>query len=258
MKNLYRNAAWLYDLERDNDILTADIPFYIEYAQKQNGEILELGCGTGRVALALAKEGFNITGLDLSQQMLDVFKAKLENPSLSGKVDLVHGDIADFSLGRKFALITAPFRVFQCLTKDNDVANSLKCIREHLTDDGVFIVNVFNPIIPQNESWENWSSPEEITDFEGVDKKTGAHIIRKHCKERIDETNQIIYPYFVHEVTYPNGGTERLVDHLQLKYYYRPQLHAAVETAGLIITEEFSWYDKSPPGGREIILVCKK
>jgi len=259
MKNLFRNSAWLYDVERDNDHLTADIPFYIEYAREQSGEILELGCGTGRVALALAKEGFNVTGLDLSQQMLDVFQEKLvDNPSIAGKVELIHGNMADFSLGRRFALIMAPFRVFQCLTSNDDIASSLKCIREHLTDDGIFIVNVFNPKITANESWDSWDSPDEIIDFEGIDKKTGAHVIRKHCKERIDMANQVIYPYFVHQVTYPDGRAERIVDHLQLKYYYRHQLRAVVEAAGLTITEEYSWYDKTPPGGREIIFVCRK
>ena len=76
MENLLRNSAWLYDVDnRDN--LHDDIPFYLEYAKQQQGEILELGCGTGRVALALAADGFRVTGLDLSQQMLDVFRKKM-------------------------------------------------------------------------------------------------------------------------------------------------------------------------------------
>jgi len=55
MENTFENSAWLYDVDnRDN--LTVDIPFYIDFAKRQKGEILELGCGTGRVALALAAE----------------------------------------------------------------------------------------------------------------------------------------------------------------------------------------------------------
>jgi hypothetical protein len=59
-------------------------------------------------------------------------------------------------------------------------------------------------------------------------------------------------------VTYPDGRTERLVEPLQMKYYYSRQLRAEAEKAGLEIVEEYSWYDKTPPGGREIILICKK
>ena len=256
MENIFRNSAWLYDLERDNDLLLADIPFYIEYANQQKGEILELGCGTGRVALELAQKGFSVTGLDLSRQMLDVFQGKLAaRPELTDKVNIAHGSMADFSFDRKFALIIAPFRAFQAVTDDADINNTLTCVREHLADDGVFIVNVFKPYTVLDESW---CRPEEEIDFEVLDGKTGNRVVGKSRRERINLENQIIYPYLVYEVTYPDGRTERIVDHLQLKYYYSPQLRARIEEAGLEIVDEFSWYDKQPPGGREIILVCRK
>ena len=76
IKNQYINTAKLYDLDqRDN--LIADIPFYLEYAKKLNGKILELGCGTGRVSIELAKNGYFVTGLDLSESMLEIYKNKL-------------------------------------------------------------------------------------------------------------------------------------------------------------------------------------
>ncbi|MHB1483071.1 MAG: class I SAM-dependent methyltransferase [Saccharofermentanales bacterium] len=71
MDNLLRNTARLFDIDnRDN--LYSDLPFYLDYAKAQKGEVLELGCGTGRVALTLAREGLKVTGLDLSDEMLDV------------------------------------------------------------------------------------------------------------------------------------------------------------------------------------------
>ena len=254
MKNIYRKSAWLYDVDnRDN--LHDDIPFYIGYAEKQRGEILELGCGTGRVALALADKGFHVTGLDLSQQMLDVFNEKLTiKAELADKITLVHGNMADFCFDRKFALIIAPFRAFQALTDDRDIDNSLFCIREHLTDDGVFIVNVFNPHPVMDESW----CYDETVQWERMDAKTGNHVVKKHWGDRIDTVNQIIYPHFAYEVTTPDRKTERIVDDLQLKYYYSKQLRDVVETSGMEIIEEYSWYDKTPPGGREIIFVCRR
>jgi SAM-dependent methyltransferase len=254
MENILRNSAWLYDVDnRDN--LTVDIPFYLDYAKRQQGEILELGCGTGRVALALAGEGFHVTGLDLSQQMLDVFYDKLaRRPEFMERITLVHGNMADFSFDRKFSMIIAPFRAFQALTDDWDIENSLACICEQLTDDGIFIVNVFNPRPVMDESW----CYGETVQWERLDEQTGNYVVKKHWGDKIDTKNQIIYLHFAFEVTYPDGMTERIVDDLKLKYYYNAQLHTAIEEAGMEITEEYSWYDKTPPGGREIIFICRR
>ena len=254
MENLYRNSAWLFDIDnRDN--LTDDIPFYLEYAKQQQGDILELGCGTGRVALALAQEGFHVTGLDLSQQMLDVFREKLTTtPALADNITLVHGNMANYTIGCQFSMIIAPFRAFQALTNDNDIESSLACIHNHLANDGIFIINVFNPYPVMDDSW----CYEETIEWEHLDKRTGNYVVRTHWGDRIDTVNQIIYPHFAHEITYPDGRKERLVDDLRMKYYYSPQLRSVIERADFKIMEEYSWYDKSPLEGREIIFVCKR
>jgi SAM-dependent methyltransferase len=265
-KSSYRQTAKVYDIVHGkNHQPMPDSPFYREYARQlcgekgEKGEILELGCGTGRVALDLAREGFRVTGLDLSQQMLDIFAKKLadENEGVSERVQLVHGSMAEFSFGKKFALIIAPFRAFQAVTAQADIENTLACVRKHLTDDGIFIINAFKPNKdPMDEGW----CSEETLNGEITDEETGIHIELYDCRERIDTENQIIYPYLAYVAKYPDGSTERLVEPLQLKYYYSPQLRAEVEKSGLVIIEEFSWYDKLPldDSGSEIIFVCKR
>jgi len=101
IKNRYIKTADLYDLDqRDN--LIVDIPFYIDYAKKQNGNILELGCGTGRVSIELAKEGFFITGLDLSEKMLEMYKNKLKElpNNIQNKIDIVKGNMTKFAINK--------------------------------------------------------------------------------------------------------------------------------------------------------------
>ena len=255
-ENLYKNSAWLYDVDnRDN--LHDDIPFYIEYAARQQGEILELGCGTGRVALALASEGFRVTGLDLSQPMLDVFRENLTlMPEIANRIAIVHGNMANFSFDRKFSLIIAPFRAFQSLTDDADIIKSLSCISGHLTDNGIFIINVFDPI-PDRMTEQAWCYSETVQ-WERLDERTGNYVVKKHWGDKIDTVNQIIYPHFAFEVTYPDGKTERILDDLRLKYYFSDQLRAVFEKAGMEVAEEYSWYDKTPLGGREIIFVARR
>jgi len=265
-KNIYRQTAWIYDIEHGKKQPLPDIPFYLEYAKQQcganseKGEILELGCGTGRVALPLAKEGLRITGLDLSQQMLEIFHEKLAKevsarPELADRVEIIHGSMADFSLRQKFALITAPFRAFQAVTNQNDIENTLACVREHLTDEGIFIVNVFRPYAEPLD--ESWCGEEKFID-EIIEEESNIRIERYELRERIDVKNQIIYPSLIYVATYPDGSTERLVEPLQMKYYYSRQLRKEIEKAGLIVAEEFSWYDKAPLEGKEIIFICRR
>ena len=255
MENLYKNTAWLYDLD-NRDIVNDDIPFYIDYAKTRQGAVLELGCGTGRVAMALAAEGFDVTGLDLSEDMLDVFRKKLaDRPDIADKIATVHGNIINFNFNRKFSMIIVPFRVFQLLTDDNDAARALNCIREHLADDGIFIINVFNPHVPMDE--ENWCRPETVQ-WERRCDTTGNYVVKKVLQDKIDIVNRVIYPKFIYEIAASDGQVRRVTDEFKMKYYYYDQLREVLEQAGLAIREEFSWYDKSPIGGREIIFVCER
>ncbi|MEG0772822.1 class I SAM-dependent methyltransferase [Clostridium sp.] len=254
--NTYENTAWLYDYDnRDN--LTADIEFYKEYAVKTGGTVLELGCGTGRVALKLADIGIEVTGLDLSETMLESFREKLRSTDkeVTDKITLVQGSMAEFKLDKSFGLIIAPFRAFQALTEDDDIKSSIKCIREHLTEDGLFIINVFRPYKVLDESW----CYEEIIQWERTDENTGAKIVKKHWGDKIDTEKQIIYPHYGFEITDANGDFQRIEDHLKLKYYYANQLKDYLTKGGLTIVEKFGWYDKSDvENGRELIYVCKK
>ncbi len=256
MKNVFRNTAWLYDVDnRDN--LVADIPFYLDYAKTLGGEALELGCGTGRVALALARAGIQVTGLDLSNEMLTVFRQKLDaQTALKNRVTLIHGNMANFSLDKKFSLIIAPFRAFQALTRDEDIASALQCIYSHLSDSGVFILNVFKPFQVMDESW----CYEERVQWERLDEASGNYVVKKHWGDKIDVANRIIYPHFAYEVTDKNGTTTRHIEDLSLKYHYEEQLESVVQKAGFVISERFGWYDKQSieQANRELIFVCRR
>jgi len=256
MRNLYRNTAWLYDTDnRDN--LHDDIPFYIDYAKALDGEVLELGCGTGRVSLTLAHEGIKVTGLDLSDEMLKVFRQKIEaDRGVKDKIRLVHGNMADFHLDKNFNVIIAPFRAFQALTVKSDIENALQCIHSHLSDKGVFIINVFKPFDIMDESW----CYKEKVQWERLDESTGNYVVKKHWGDKIDLEAQVIYPHFAYEVTDKSGNTVRYIEDLCLKYYYENQLEDVVIKSAFQIVERFGWYDKRPisEANRELIFVCKK
>lgn len=254
--NLYKNAAKYYDYDnRDN--LTADIPFYHEYAQRTGKEILELGCGTGRVAIPLAIAGYCITGLDLSDSMLNIFKEKLENVTeqVKNRVKLIKGNMSNFLFDNKFDLIIAPFRAFQALIEENDINNCLKCVNDHLKNNGLFIVNVFRPYKVLDESW----CYKETVQWERVDQNKGIKVTKKHEGSKIDMLKQVIYPNSAYEISDKQGTFERIEERMSLKYYYYKQIKDYIVSNRLAVIEEFGWYDKSDiKDGREMIFVCRK
>ena len=102
--NLFQKAAFLYDYD-DRDIVKDDIPFYLEYAAKYPGDILELACGTGRVALVLAQNGHQVYGIDLSGSMLEQFRSKLagQPKAVQDRIWLGQYDMANFQLNKEFS-----------------------------------------------------------------------------------------------------------------------------------------------------------
>ena len=254
--NLYPKTAFLYDFD-NRDIVKSDIPFYLEYAAKYPGNILELACGTGRVALTLAENGCKIYGIDLSESMLEQFKLKLKDRprTVRDNIRLVKDDMSDFQLDQDFSLIIVPFRAFQSLPTEESQRSCLKCVHKHLRIDGVFIINVFRPYKTMDESWIY----PEIVQWEAVDAKTGNNIIKKHRGPKIDIANQIIYPEMIYQVVAPDGKVTEITEQLELKFYYYDQLKALLESEGFEIKEEYGYYDKTNiKDGKELIFVCGK
>ena len=121
-----------------------EIDFYRELAagiEAKGGTVLELACGTGRVAIRLAQEGVKLVGLDLSAEMIAVARQKsagLDNARW------VEGDMRSFRLGaaEAFDLVLIPGHAFQCLNTPQEQVACLQCIKRHLNPGGVLVVHL--------------------------------------------------------------------------------------------------------------------
>jgi SAM-dependent methyltransferase len=120
-----------------------DIPFYVDLALERGGPVLEVGVGSGRVAVPIALAGVDVTGVDVSEQMLDLAWAK----ALAHRVPLrlVRADMLDMpDLGR-FRLITVPFRALLHLHDDDQRLTVLRSLRDLLEPGGTLAFDVFHP-----------------------------------------------------------------------------------------------------------------
>ncbi len=136
--------AWAeyYDLIHQG--LPGEAEFYVGQAARLRGKTLEIGCGTGRIAIPMAMSGAHVIGLDVSKPMLDVCVEKLEMVGpVPGSLRLLVADMRAFHLEQQFDYIAMPYRTFMhCLTQEEQW-DCLACVREHLADGGVFMLNVW-------------------------------------------------------------------------------------------------------------------
>ena len=138
----YDALADLYERQYAN--YRDDIAFYARLAERESAQdILELGAGAGRVSVALARRGLKVTGLELSEKMLERGRkfAARENTS----VNFVLGDMTDFKLEQQFPLIIAPFNVLMHLYSLADQDRALEMVRAHLEPNGVFAFDLYQP-----------------------------------------------------------------------------------------------------------------
>jgi len=142
----YDALADLYDLEYPHDY---DVPFWLSLADRERGHIVEWGAGTGRLAIPLSEAGFDVTGVELSERMVEVGRKKGET------VEWVHGDMRSARLGRRYALAICAFNSFLCLLSVDDTLAFLRNAREHLEPGSLLGIEV------------SAFSPEELVDPPG-------------------------------------------------------------------------------------------
>lgn len=237
----------LYDLE--NHEFEPDGTFFLALAQQLGGDVLEIGCGTGRITIPMAQQGVKITGLDLVPQMIERAKSKAHGLSIEWGV----ADARDFSLGCSFRLIFESGGVFQHMLTNSDQQKMLARVYEHLAPEGRFVVSTLlpdNELLTTDEVEREWFT---YTDAQGRE-------IRVSGKQHYDCMRQIKT-----ETAYRRwidaDGQEVVKDApLSLRYNFPQEMEALLHYNGFIILERYGDWDKSPmtEAHPHLIYVCRR
>jgi len=222
-----------------------DAAFYLEEARRSPGEVLEIGCGTGRVLLPIARAGVRITGLDASRQMLERLRQRLaaEPAEVRGRVTVVEADATAFDLGRTFPLITAPFRVFQhMVTVDSQMA-LLKAVAKHLAPGGRFIFDLFNPrydLLAMDRSRIAIDTPR-ITLPDGRTLERGARIAKVRWLDQVSEVEMVWY-------LSDGAGTpvREYVQPFEMRWFTRSEIEHLVARMGFRVEAVFGDLTRGP------------
>ena len=236
-----------------------DVGFYVGLAKESEGPVLELGCGTGRILIPTARSGIEIAGLDASSGMLEACARRLEaEPSeVRSRVGLHHADMRDFELGRRFRLVTIPFRPFQHLVTVADQLACLATIRRHLAADGRLVFDVFNPSIHNLAKPADGAETDEEPPFTLADGRT---VVRRHRMLERDLITQVNKGELVYYVTHADGRQERLVHAFQMRCIFRFEAEHLLARAGFTVEAVYSDFDRSAYGSRypgELIFVAR-
>ncbi|MFH1566390.1 MAG: class I SAM-dependent methyltransferase, partial [Gemmatimonadota bacterium] len=223
------------------------------------GPVLELGCGTGRVLLPVARAGVAVTGLDVSEGMLAVCRRHLaaEPEEVQARVALHRGDMRDFDLGRTFPLIITPFRPFQHLAAAADQLACLARVRAHLEPGGRFILDVYNPYLERlvEDRSREWTDEPEFT------LGDGRRVQRRFRVAGHDRASQVLQVELLYYVTHPDGRQERLVHAFGMRYFFRYEVEHLLARSGLQVEAVYCDYDRAPMGTKypgEIIAVARR
>jgi SAM-dependent methyltransferase len=232
-----------------------DTDFYRRLARETGGPILEVGCGTGRVATALAADGHEVVGIDISAPMLRLAEERRKSLSAdaAARISFHLADMTTLDLGRDFALIVAPARVFQFMLTSAAQREALEALRGHLRPKGRLVLDLFDPLLDHVVP-----SAEVITrGGELIHPKTGNRVVWAITGQRPDPARQLIVEDWTFSEVDASGKVLRTAtEQLTLRWSLRSEMRFLFELVGFEVVADYGDFRGGPPAyGREQVWV---
>jgi SAM-dependent methyltransferase len=231
MSSPYDAISELYDPWSAS--VVEDVAFYLEEARRSGGPVVELGVGTGRIAVPIAADGIRVIGVDSSRGMLDVCARRA---ALAGvELDLRVGDLRDPPVREAVPLVICPFRSMLHMHTDEDRQRVLAAVRELLVPRGRFVFDVFTPgaedIAQTHDRW--------------LEREPGIfeHAVWDEAERTLTLT-----------VRGPEGETT-----MALAWLSPNEWRALLEASGFEIEACYGWFDRTPfTGGDDTVWIARR
>jgi SAM-dependent methyltransferase len=230
----YDAIAQLYDPWSTS--VVEDISFYVDEAlQGAARPVVELGVGTGRIAIPTALAGVHVIGVDASAGMLEVCAARAREAGVGGRLELRRGDLRRPPVDERVLLVTCPFRAYLHLSSDDDRLAALRAARALLVPGGRLVFDVFRP------------SQEDVEETHGrwIEREPG-------IDERADwDLEQQTLTLSVRDAR--SATTMRL-------WWLEPERWLALlGDAGFVVEHVYGWFDRRPyRGGEDTVFVARR
>jgi SAM-dependent methyltransferase len=233
MESAYDRIARLYDPWSRS--VVEDISFYVDEAVASGGPVVELGVGTGRIAIPTAAAGIRVVGVDSSQAMLDVCAEQARAAGVESLLELRLGDLRRPPVDERVPLVTCPFRAYLHLTDDAQRLQALRAAHDLLAPGGRLVFDVFAPadddIAETNARWLE----REPGIFERADWDTAAQVLTLSVRGPESETR------------------------LALSWLEPERWQSLLAEAGFRVEAVYGWFDRRPfQGGEDTVFVVTR
>ncbi len=229
----YDSIARLYDPWSASVI--EDISFYVEEALASGGPVVELGIGTGRIAIPIAMAGIQVIGVDSSEGMLAVCAERGRQAGVDGRLDLRVGDLRRPPVQERVPLVTCPFRAYLHLASDEERLEALGAAHGLLEPDGRLVFDVFAP------------SQDDVEETHGrwIEREPG-------IDERAD------WDLDAQTLTLSVRGSQG--SSTMTLWWLEPQRwHSLLAEAGFDVHACYGWFDRRPyAGGEDTVWIARK
>lgn len=219
-----------------------DTGFYLDVAGESPRTILDMGCGTGLLAVELARRGHRVTGADPAAGMMAIARARPDGDLVAW----IDSDAAGLAIETRFDLIVMTGHVFQVFLSDEAIVAALGTLRRHLAPKGRLVFETRNPVVRE---WEKWTAADTSTRVT-VD---GVGPVDVHYDVTSVEGQFVRY-----ETHFSFADGDKVVTPSMLRFIERDQLKAALTRAGFEDVEWYGDWDRSPagPDSPEIIVIA--
>lgn len=236
-----------------------DVDFYVDEARRSGGPVLEAGCGTGRVALAVAAAGIDVTGFDADPARVARAEAKRRADPAGPRARFLVADMRAHAFRRSFARVFVPFRGLQSLVSTDDHLAALGAARAALAPGGRLVFDVHDPDPALLADAADGPTPLEPTGREVVDG-SGARVVERFTR-RYDPATQVIEQTFVYERTDPGG---RVLAHayepLAIRVLFRFEIEHLLARAGYEIEALHGGWRREPydGAGEDMVWIARR